>query len=199
MSTRNQWSWYIVSHIFSFLFLISSFLTFVIYFTYARDQKGYKNQSSTSSTERSWYFLKNIDYYHSTWTISYLKIILCIKILSQNYEISLTMKIMIWNKNAKITSVAFLSKETVDAFSNWRALVKQTWTTKLSNPFPISMLQSLADVGNICFVAISPSTMTAAINVEKNPMHPNTESTVDQWRSNEWKMKRFIYHLYQGL
>ena len=83
----------------------------------------------------------------------------------------------------------------VDAFSNWRALVKQTWTTKLSNPLPISMLQSFEDVGNICLVAISPSMMTAAINVEKNPIHPNTESTVDQWRSNKWNKKGLIENL----
>ena len=95
----------------------------------------------------------------------------------------LTIKIIIWKRKAKITSVAFRSKEIVDAFSNWRALVKQTWTTKLSNPLPINMLQSWGDVGNICLVAISPSIITAAVNVEKNPMHPNKESIVDQCKS----------------
>ena len=92
---------------------------------------------------------------------------------------------MIWNKNAKITSVAFLSKDIVDAFSNWWAFVKHTWTTKLNNPLPINMPQSFTDVGNICFDAISPSIITAAVNVEKNPMHPNTESIVDQCRSSK--------------
>ena len=49
---------------------------------------------------------------------------------------------------------------------------------------PINMPQSFADVGNVCFDAISPSIITAAVNVEKNPMHPNTESIVDQCRSS---------------
>ena len=93
------------------------------------------------------------------------------------------MKMVIWNKNANITSVAFRSSDAVDAISSCKAFVKHTCITKLSTPTAAKPAHSSKRDGKICFVANSPSIMTATVKVEKKPTQPNTDRTVDQCRS----------------
>ena len=90
---------------------------------------------------------------------------------------------VIWNKNANITSVAFLSSDAVDAISSCNAFVKHTCITKLSTPTAAKPAHSSKRDGKICLVANSPSIMTATVKVEKKPTPPNTDRTVDQCRS----------------
>ena len=94
-----------------------------------------------------------------------------------------TMKMVIWNKNANITSVAFRSSDAVDAISSCKAFVKHTCITKLSTPTAAKPLHSLKLDGKICFVANSPSIITATVKVAKKPTQPNTDKTVDQCSS----------------
>ena len=94
-----------------------------------------------------------------------------------------TIKMVIWNKNANITSVAFRSSDAVDAISSCKAFVKHTCITKLSTPTAAKPAHSSKRDGKICLVANSPSIMTATVKVEKKPTQPNTDRTVDQCRS----------------